>query len=517
MSNISRLLLPTSMLIFGLINVLLGKDLNWDLGNYHYYNVFAFFYDRYDKDFWPTSLNTYLNPTLDFLTYFLINYFPPKLAAFTQGAIHGIAIWLLFKINVLFLPKNNASFILALVVTAFAAYSPMFIYGMGTFMGDVTISIFVLGFFYISCQALLYKKGIFYWLLSGFILGLGAGLKLTISFHVIAAAVSLLWLINLRNTFFWGIGILCGFALTTGYWFIFLWKKFQNPVFPFFNTLFHSSFFAETSWHDSRFFPQTIWETIFYPFFFSINGRRVLDIFFIDLRFAILYALLILAVILYISRSVKLILSPIEKWLLLFFILSYIFWEMSFSMLRYAIVLEMLTPLLIVLILKKLISKPFYQLLSILFVLMTIWRFLYTIPLERGPWNTDTYFGFESSARVKEIKTGLVLFPIKNYYVSNVPLSIGYLIPFFQPSDLNFVGIPYGVPIDFFSPKIRTILAEYKGPIYFMASHIDMPNFIHDLAFYHVTPMNSCDEIQVAHGRFREHRIFFCDAKFNHI
>ena len=268
MNNHARIFLPISMLIFGLMNIYLGKDLDWDLANYHYYNVFAFLHDRYDKDFWPASFNTYLNPTLDFLTYFLINTLPPKLTAFMQGAIHGIAIWILFNITLLFFPKNTGYFCLALITTGLAVYSPLFHYVFGTFMGDITIGIFVLGFFYLSCQAILHEKGTLNWGFCGFILGLGAGLKLTILFHVLGAAVALFFIIRFKYLFSWGIGVTIGFACTAGYWSIFLWKKFHNPVFPFYNTIFHSPFFPESSWHLTQFLPKTIWEKNFLPFLF---------------------------------------------------------------------------------------------------------------------------------------------------------------------------------------------------------------------------------------------------------
>src|SRR4029079_13454467 len=96
---IQPLLLILCMLCGGYLAVFFGRELCWDLAHYHYYTPYAYLYNRYSIDYWPTSyLHQFLNPTIDFLTYGLINYLSPYRAVFILGALHGINLWLLYQI-----------------------------------------------------------------------------------------------------------------------------------------------------------------------------------------------------------------------------------------------------------------------------------------------------------------------------------------------------------------------------------------------------------------------------------
>jgi hypothetical protein len=95
----SRLILILSMLLSGILSIYFGKELCWDLANYHFYNPFALLHARSTVDYWPNSnVHQYINPTIDLLSYFLIQNFTPRMSEFILGAIHGINLWLLFLI-----------------------------------------------------------------------------------------------------------------------------------------------------------------------------------------------------------------------------------------------------------------------------------------------------------------------------------------------------------------------------------------------------------------------------------
>src|ERR1700722_12262318 len=91
--------LSFAMLLSGLLSLIRGKELCWDFANYHFYNPFAFIHQRFLQDYWPSSfVHAHLPPTIDFLSYFLVNYFPVISVTFIIGAIHGINFWLVFMI-----------------------------------------------------------------------------------------------------------------------------------------------------------------------------------------------------------------------------------------------------------------------------------------------------------------------------------------------------------------------------------------------------------------------------------
>ena len=60
----------------GLLSLFLGKDINWDLKNYHYYNAYGFIEHRLDVDIAPAQLQTFINPIGDLPFYWMTKFFP---------------------------------------------------------------------------------------------------------------------------------------------------------------------------------------------------------------------------------------------------------------------------------------------------------------------------------------------------------------------------------------------------------------------------------------------------------
>ena len=81
-----------------LLAILLGKDLNWDLLNYHFYNGYALYTGRFERDLAPAQVQTFFNPLMDVPLYLAIVYLPPvvvgALYGFVQG-LSGVAVWLI--------------------------------------------------------------------------------------------------------------------------------------------------------------------------------------------------------------------------------------------------------------------------------------------------------------------------------------------------------------------------------------------------------------------------------------
>ena len=92
---LTALLLP---ICFGLLAAALGKDDNWDLLRYHYYNPHAWLHGRNGHDLLAADFHVYFNPLLD-LPFYLGNQFLPGVAlTFLLGALHGMNGVLLWRI-----------------------------------------------------------------------------------------------------------------------------------------------------------------------------------------------------------------------------------------------------------------------------------------------------------------------------------------------------------------------------------------------------------------------------------
>ncbi len=277
------------------------------------------------------------------------------------------------------------------------------------------------------------------------LLGLATGLKLTTALYSISLIVAISFLTTtikekLRNLLSLILSMAVGFSLTMGYWIILMWTNFANPLFPFFNKIFQSPY-IETDFNlqDTRFLPRDIWQWLFYPFYFAQEQTLVAELKFKEPRFAIAYVLILalLGFIFYRYATKKLtfpvnklIYTSVLRFLLPFYITAYCIWIVKFSIYRYLIVLELITPILIILIVAYFYPKrkPVFLVSLGIFVLI-----LATVkPLDwwRIPWS-DNYFSIDRQALVQYQDDVIVLW-------GGEP--VGYVVPYF-PSNTRFLRI----------------------------------------------------------------------------
>jgi len=127
----------------GIYAVSKGTDANWDLKNYHLYSAYAFVSNRLFFDIAPSQLQTYLNPTFNLITYYLmvmLNDYP-RLFAFTQGLPAGIYGFFLFRIGILVasatLGRTLLAYACAVVATALGLTGAGFAAVVGTSTNDI--------------------------------------------------------------------------------------------------------------------------------------------------------------------------------------------------------------------------------------------------------------------------------------------------------------------------------------------------------------------------------------------
>jgi hypothetical protein len=83
-------------LIFGLVSLTFGRDTNWDLRNYHWYNPYAWLTDRYQIDIAPAGWPSFLTPLLDIPWFVLDNVLPAPAIGFLLGAFQSLNLILLY-------------------------------------------------------------------------------------------------------------------------------------------------------------------------------------------------------------------------------------------------------------------------------------------------------------------------------------------------------------------------------------------------------------------------------------
>lgn len=429
----------------GILSVILGQDVSWDLRNYHFYNPYMLLTGRFKYDVLPAQIQTFFNPLMDVPFFVAIYYLklPPVVVGFFLGGFHGLNQWLVHLITYHSFYKVSERYKITLSIAAAitSIFGAAYISELGTSIGDSTSSVFVLAglFLIIAClgrnQPVNLKTIIF----AGLLLGLGTGLKLTTALYSISLIVAITFLPTtikekLRNFLTLVFSMAVGFSLTMGYWIILMWTNFANPLFPFFNKIFQSPY-IETDFNlqDARFLPKDIWQFLFYPLYFIQEQTLVAEVKFKETRFAIAYILIVilLGVIIYqytsrrsLEQQNNLVHLPILGFLLPFYCSAYLIWLKGFSIYRYLIVLELITPVLIILI----IAYFYPQKRTVFVISIAIFALIAATvkPLDwwRMAWS-DNYFGIDSQALQRYENSTIVMWGDEG---------TGYLVPHFPPS-----------------------------------------------------------------------------------
>lgn len=441
-----NLLVPIlSFIAFGFISIYLGQDLNWDLLNYHYYNGYSFLNNRMLFDYAPAYSQTFLNPILDIPTYLLITYCKPILASFIVGGLHGLNFWILYIIcqNIFKKFDNIKKSLASLGIAALGTLDVGFWSEIGTFFHDNITSLFVLSSLYFIIKYYSTEKR-YQLLLSGVMIGLAAGTKLTGLIFAIALFISFIiieikkWT-KLKRIYLLFIGFIAAFLATNAFWMIRLYEYTHNPFFPFLNKIFKSTYYNTTepltfvTYH----FPQTLLEHIFYPFYFINNHSSVANVAQVDFsesRYAILYALLIImgVIILYKKlrkREIKKI-NPIFLLLILFTISSYIIWQEAFSVYRYLIPIGLIVPIIIFLTVNYIFQSKLMKIIASILIILIIVSVKSPLDWGRAKW-TDSFFDINNI----NIDKGVIILFGDEY-------SFGFLVPSFS-KNVRFINATF--------------------------------------------------------------------------
>jgi len=489
------ILIPVSM---GFLSVAFGKDINWDLRNYHYYNAYAFLEDRLDYDIAPAQLQTYTNPILDIPFYILSNSLSSSSVGFIFAFIQGMN--LLFILFIILKLINSKKFLTKIGISVFlvllASTGPGFLAQLGGAMNDNFVSLFILSGIYLLILASTKmlknqnKWGYIQIGAAGIIIGMGVGLKMSFMVYALSSGLFLPLLFRSRNSkiftlLIFGFSGILGFLMSNGFWMWRLYSKFGNPLFPHFNQIFKSSAVAPIPYVDTRFFPKSIFEYVFWPIISSIDSLRVSEVAFSDCRFLVLYILILIYSIYlilnkhfqknnqYRSTPSKLMNNRLGNYLIAFFICSYIIWMLQFSIYRYLIPLELLAPVCILVILDRIISRK-KMVFLVLLMLAIFGLFIYQPSnWERSDWS-DPYIEMESSMSIsdEEILVIMLGYEPTAYVIPDFPDSYRFIRPtsnLLQPqNDYNYDLMK----------EIEELLENPSFPMYVLYSSYDQSSIL---------------------------------------
>ncbi len=430
-----------------------GQDRNWDLLNYHLCNAFSILDGRFARDLYPVGLQSYFSPFLDIPYYLLsIRLLPglPRVVAFLAGVPFGLLIVVVLRIARIALPAATpAEAWLAPVATAIGVSGSATWSEIGTTFGDIPVTVVALAGLLaplarLSRRETMQPRAM---LVAGLLIGCAAGIKPTACILAPGALIALTLTADSRRRAAAGALVFCvgwaaGFALVYGWWGWLLFERFGNPFFPLFNHVFGSPWMPIDLGSDTRFMPRNALQTLFYPFFW-LRGRPfvVAEVEVRDPRFALTYNAIAAVAIAALARRVRAVRArsgatlPSAAVVVCIFVgVSYVAWEAMFSILRYALALEALTGIIIVLGLRAAATlwpsaKPAALPAACAIVLIAI-----VAVSSRPGWGRLRHYGpsvFDIHAPVIPDGATIIL--------ADKP--IGFALPFLRGKGVAFVGI----------------------------------------------------------------------------
>lgn len=478
--------MPAFLCLGAVVSVLLGQDASWDLANYHLYNGYAALRGRDAIDCAVSGLQSWINPVLD-IPYAWLALGPlsqrPRLLAAIMGLWYGALLSIVFAYAVtIYRDWSRQERALATgAATLLAATGAALFSQIGTTYDDIEPATLVLAAGLVLARESDRENAIgpraFAVMAGGLLLGLAAGLKFTSVIYGPAALIAFCSAVVARHwiaSFFCiAAGAVLGFAAAGGWWCWTLWQRFGDPLFPFFNGIFHSPWYPPRNFMDQRFLPHDLWQWLFYPFFWlNDHAMLVAEVEFRDGRVAAAFLFLLIfggmAAWRLLRRHAPVSAaatspSPPQKFLLVFLAASYLLWLCTTSILRYAIPVEVSASLALPLLLHLVVRKSTPKFRGAMLASLTL---ILVATIRVPDWTRMPY-------RAPVVTADLHWLPT-NALVILAGATLSYIVPFAPPSaHAVFIGLTdvvYQSRGYNLAEEVLRRIREHRGPIFVVSS-----------------------------------------------
>ena len=431
--------------------VFAGKDVNWDLLNYHYYGPFQLFANRLDQDFFAAAAQSYLNPVGYLPFYAMVSWgWHSVLASALLAAAHSISIALLYLLAwrlFAHLPtRERIAF--SCLATALGSATAVFWATVGTsFLDPLLVPLMLAGLL-----VLLGEKGTF---LAGVLFGAAAALKYSNAIFALAA-FPLALALGLRAGVLYIAGGALAVAVLAGPWLALMWREFGNPVFPLLNAWFQSPHAPAAHLVHLRFAPQDLAAAAAFPFRMALLQRSLyVEIFAPDIRFAALAAA---AVAVPVFRNAGERALRAADWrMLAFFAISALLWLATSANGRYGMLVLLLAGVCLARLVERLLPLSAARIaLGVLLALQLAMTALIAPPrwFVIEPW-TRRWLPYEAPDAALRA-------PALYLTVETLPMAV--VAPFVHPQSA-FVNVrgQQSLPSD--SPRLAQLIERHRGRV----------------------------------------------------
>ena len=462
------------LLSFGLLSLWLGPDANWDLKNYHAYNAYAAVNSRLNFDVAPAQIQSYFNPILDVLYIGTFQTLPVPIAVFLSGCLAGLGALFLFRISCILLNGAGSGDLFGVILAVVIGSSgSSFVSQIGSSSHEVILATVTLYCVYLVVRELQEDgpaPGKVVWVKVGALLGAATALKWTSAIYAVSIVISSAAVMGLKNKNLYRLTIMVmamsvAFLIVSLPWFVKMQSLFQSPVFPFFNKIFLSPWADPVNFSDQRFLPRDWTQYLFYPLYWFSTNNLVTELVMRDQRVGI--ALLVSVVYVFQSAITSLsgrfamskreAMTRSQKFVVEFFWVSYTIWLLSFSIYRYAVPVEMLSGVVIVMLVMHCIRRA-----SLISGLLAVVTFVILATTVYPDWGRSQQYSELIKVDFPELPAGSVVL-----LLGADPMS--YVIPFAN-ADVRFISpsnnFTHPDKSNLIQQKANHLVMKHSGPMY---------------------------------------------------
>jgi len=447
--------------------VFAGKDVNWDLLNYHYYLPFELLAGRLEQDFFAASAQSYLNP-IGYVPFYLMvsSGWHSVVASIALAVAHSLNIALLYLLAwrlFAHLPGRDRA-VLSVLATALGASTAVYWETVGSsFLDPLLVPPMLAGLLLLLDESPIAARRA---LAAGALFGAAAALKYSNAIYALAALPLALAMPRLsgvaraRACLAYMAGGAVTLAAMAGPWLALLMREFGNPVFPLMNGWFQSPYAPAVNMVSERFTPAEFTAVLSFPFrMIALDRGLYSENFAPDVRFA---ALLAAAVALPFVAGRRNAPPPGalrgDDWrLLAFFTASLMLWLVSSANGRYGLIVLLLAGVCLARITERLLPGGAARVTLGVLLVAQLATSIVAAPSRwfiAEPWSRH-WLPYEVPQRAL-LERAL--------YITVEMLPMAVVAPFVHPASsfVNFRG-QHSLPAD--SPKLATLLERHRGHV----------------------------------------------------
>ena len=456
-----------SAVICALWTVYAGKDLNWDLLNYHYYLPYELLGGRLGQDFFAASAQSYLNP-VGYLPFYLMvsSGWHSVVASIALAVVHSLSIALLYLVSwrlFAHLPRNERT-LFAFLATALGSATAVFWETVGTsFLDPLLVPPMLAGLLLLLDGS---RNAVPRVALAGALFGVAAALKYSDAIFGLAALPLAAAMPGVRGGARWrtGLGYVAGGALAVaalaGPWLVMLAHQFGNPVFPLFNAWFQSPYAPPVNFVSDRFGIEGLKSLLGFPFrMISLDRSLYSENFAPDLRFA---ALLVVTVALFAAAAMRRgsrenALRGTDWRVLAFFGVAFALWLTSSANARYGLLVLLLAGVCLARLVERVLPIPAARIVLAVLLVLQLGMTVVASPARwfiAEPWS-KRWLAYDVPQRARRDPA---------LYLSVEVLPLAVIAPFLNSgsSFVNFRG-QHSIPPE--SPTLAALLKGHRGRV----------------------------------------------------